>query len=55
MAAQTSRVVRLAVANDVLVNDAGREELRRGVADLHRRYLALAVAKRQMSIPRVNC
>ena len=55
MAAQASRAARLADADDVIVNDTGREELSRGVADLHRQYLALAAAKRQMSIPRVNC
>ena len=41
MAVQATRAERLAAANDVLVNDQGRETLRVRVADLHRRYLAL--------------
>ncbi len=41
MAVQATRAERLAAADDVLVNDQGRETLRVRVADLHRRYLAL--------------
>ncbi len=42
MAVQATRAERLAAADDVLVNDQGREILRVRVADLHRQYLALA-------------
>jgi dephospho-CoA kinase len=42
MAAQLPRVERRARADDVLSNDGGIESLRRQVADLHERYLALA-------------
>jgi dephospho-CoA kinase len=44
MKAQTSRETRLAGADDVIVNDAGLDALERAVAELHRRYLALAAA-----------
>ena len=42
MAAQTSRTVRLARADDVIVNDQGFDVLDREVARLHRKYLELA-------------
>ena len=42
LAAQATRAQRLAVADDVIVNDAGPEDLQPQVAALHRRYLALA-------------
>ena len=42
LAAQATRAQRLAVADDVIVNDAGPEDLQAQVAALHRRYLALA-------------
>jgi dephospho-CoA kinase len=42
IAAQASRAERLAVADDVLANDADRPELASRVAALHRRYLGLA-------------
>lgn len=44
LAAQCSRERRLACADDVIVNDGGRERLRAQVAHLHRRYLELAGA-----------
>ena len=45
MSAQASRPQRLAVADDVVVNDAGRAELSECVAILHRKYLALSAEK----------
>lgn len=42
MAAQAARQARLAVADDVIANDAGLDELREAVAALHVRYLAMA-------------
>jgi dephospho-CoA kinase len=42
MAAQASRQSRLAIADDVIQNDAGFEALDAAVATLHQRYLALA-------------
>lgn len=42
MAAQLSRAERRARADDVLSNDGSMDALRRQVADLHGRYLALA-------------
>lgn len=45
MAAQATRAQRLAVADDVVVNDAGREELEQQVARLHRKYLVLSAEK----------
>ncbi len=42
LAAQASRAERLALADDVLVNDADLTELRRGVDALHERYIDLA-------------
>jgi dephospho-CoA kinase len=44
MAAQAPRAVRLAAADDVLVNDGDLAALRRGAGMLHQRYLALARA-----------
>lgn len=44
LAAQAGRAERLAVADDVIVNDASTEALRAEVAALHRRYLACAAA-----------
>jgi dephospho-CoA kinase len=42
MASQAGRAARLAVADDVIVNDAGLDALGQRVAELHARYLALA-------------
>jgi len=42
IAAQASRELRLAIADDVIVNDGGLDELQRHVAQLDRRYRALA-------------
>ncbi len=42
MSAQASREQRLAVADDVIVNDQPIERLEQAVAALHQRYLALA-------------
>lgn len=44
MAAQAPRAVRLAAADDVLVNDGGVDTLLPKIAHLHERYLALAGA-----------
>ena len=44
MAAQASRAVRLALADDIVVNDGDIAHLQRAADDLHRRYLALAEA-----------
>jgi dephospho-CoA kinase len=45
MAAQAPRAARLAIAADVIANDAGLTELRARVAELHARYLAQAARK----------
>lgn len=45
MATQASRAERLAVADDVVVNNAGLEALQARVEALHRRYLALAASQ----------
>jgi dephospho-CoA kinase len=45
LAAQSSREDRLALADDVIVNDASLQLTWRQVADIHRRYLALASAE----------
>ena len=45
MAAQATRAVRLAVADDTLTNDADISGLERQVAALHRKYLILAAKK----------
>ena len=42
MATQASREARLAVADDVIVNDQSLDALEQSVAALHQRYLALA-------------
>ena len=44
--AQASREERLAIADDVLVNEGSVEDAERRVEALHRRYLALAAAAR---------
>ncbi|KRA54787.1 dephospho-CoA kinase [Pseudoxanthomonas sp. Root65] len=44
MAAQASRVERLALADDIVVNDGEIAHLQRAADDLHRRYLALAAS-----------
>lgn len=44
MAAQASRANRLALADDIVVNDGDITHLQRAADDLHRRYLALADA-----------
>ena len=44
MAAQASRADRLALADDIVVNDGEITHLQRAADDLHRRYLALADA-----------
>lgn len=46
LAAQASREQRLAVADDVIANDGGREALPAAVAALHQRYLLAAAAKK---------
>jgi dephospho-CoA kinase len=42
MAVQASRAQRLAIADDVIVNDSDLESLRRQVAELHAKYLEAA-------------
>ncbi len=44
MASQASRAQRLAAADDVIVNDADRDQLQQAVDERHRSYLALAEA-----------
>jgi dephospho-CoA kinase len=44
LAAQASRAARLALADDVIVNDGDLESLRKAVGALHERYLDLARA-----------
>ena len=44
LAAQAHREKRLAIADDVISNDAGLSQLREQVDELHRRYLELAAA-----------
>ena len=43
LAAQASRAQRLAIADDIVVNDGSLEDLERHVAALHTQYLALAI------------
>lgn len=50
MAAQATREARLAVADDVVLNDAGLSELREQVAHLHYKYLQLS-----SEIAKANC
>lgn len=45
LAAQSSRADRLAVADDIIVNDGSLADLTRAVEVLHDRYLALAAAR----------
>jgi dephospho-CoA kinase len=45
MAAQATRQQRLAVANDVVVNDADQAKLHAQVSALHRMYLMLSAEK----------
>jgi len=45
VAAQASRADRLAIADDVIRNDLSVENTRRQVAELHQKYLSLAVLK----------
>lgn len=47
MAAQASRAQRLAVADDVIVNDGDRQQVERAVDALHAAYLAMAEKKHQ--------
>lgn len=42
MAAQATRQARLAIADDVIANDAGLDKLQAAVAALHARYLVMA-------------
>ncbi len=44
LAAQASRDERLAAADDVIVNDGGRDTLKQRVGELHRHYSQLAAA-----------
>lgn len=46
MATQASREQRLAIADDVIVNDSDREESRKAALRLHRTYLEMARQKR---------
>ena len=46
VSSQVSRAARLAIADDVITNDSGRDELAAAVYGLHDRYLALARDKR---------
>jgi dephospho-CoA kinase len=46
VAAQATRAARLAIADDVISNDAGLDALAAATRQLHQRYLALAHAKR---------
>jgi dephospho-CoA kinase len=48
LAAQATRETRLAAADDVVVNDVNLETLYRHVDRLHRRYLALAMEKKDV-------
>lgn len=42
LAAQAGREERLAAADDVIVNDGGRDRLKQRVEELHRRYMQMA-------------
>ena len=46
IAAQTSREERLAIADDVLVNDTDLDQTQRQVGALHHRYLELSNSNR---------
>src|SRR5262245_38013576 len=52
VAAQATRAARLAVADDVVRNDAGLDSLAAAVGELHKRYLAFARAKRTEAAPK---
>lgn len=52
LASQAGRAARLAVADDLLDNRGGPEQLRLGVEVLHRRYLAWAAENRAPEIAR---
>ena len=45
VAAQASRSARLAIADDVIVNDGSLAQLEAAVRSLHARYLALAAGR----------
>ncbi len=49
LAAQATREQRLAIADDVIVNDGDEAALERQVAALHARYLELAATKRKQT------
>jgi len=49
LAAQASRAARLAIADDVIVNDAAAQGLRAQVGALHERYLQLAAERAHKS------
>jgi len=49
--AQSGRHRRLALADDIIDNEGCLERLDRAVAELHKKYNALAEAKRQTSLP----
>lgn len=49
MASQASREQRLAVADDVVTNDAGKANLHEQVARLHHKYLLLSSEKNQLN------
>ena len=51
LAAQSSREQRLAVADDVIVNDGDLQQLRREVEKLHRHYLTLAKQETRSNQP----
>lgn len=51
LAAQASRTERLALADDVVLNDRGPEALEEAVRALHQRYLALAAAATAAAVP----
>ncbi|WP_411832959.1 dephospho-CoA kinase [Pseudoxanthomonas mexicana] len=53
IAAQATRVQRLAIADDILVNDGDLEHLAEAVAGLDARYRALALAKGQENLDSV--
>lgn len=55
MATQASRADRLAVADDVLTNNASRENLSAQVALLHPLYLELAARKFDANKPNADC
>ena len=50
-----SRAERLAVADDVIENDDGRDSLDARVAKLHQHYLALAAGKGDGNVLQASC